>query len=97
MTQEEILEGNRLIAEFMRSDVVYDGITFSIALDPLYDNTKYHSSWDWLIPVLYKVAGEKSLLVLFNPTDILKTFEKCVGKVRMRNEELKQLNENSTN
>ena len=97
MTQEEILVGEQLISEYMRSQVTLNGVTVSIALAPPYDETRYSKSWDWLIPVLYKVAGEKSLLVLFNPTDILKTFEGCVKKIKMRNEALKQLNENSTN
>lgn len=48
MTPEEIIEGNRLIAEFMveRSDLLF--ITFS---------SKYHKLWDWLMPVVEKIES----------------------------------------
>lgn len=108
MTQEEILEGNRLIARFM--NFKYKNQTKYWAKYPLDDNSylyklgyvridnlKFHASWDWLIPALYKLSESKSLLILFYPTDILKTFDLCVKKIKMRNEALKQLNENSIN
>lgn len=70
MTQEEILQGNRLIAEFM--DCEYDDIseTYDTGIlklvEPeaygdeqfsslLYDyELDYHSSWDWLMPCIKK-------------------------------------------
>lgn len=61
MTQQEILEKNKLIAEFMglfydRGDWRDDeGIIYS-----LYDLYKgvipYHKSWDWLMPVVEKIS-----------------------------------------
>lgn len=72
MTQEEILEGNKLIAKFM-------GYTWSKENDnktylkstPDQKNIysirpqllKYHSSWDWLMPVVEKI---ESLVFWFN-------------------------------
>lgn len=65
MTQKEILEGNRLIAEFMggiyKSDrfVIDDGWVFL----PFHNmqqikRLKYNSSWDWLIPVYNKFTSD---------------------------------------
>lgn len=65
MEKEEILKGNKLIAEFMGFEL---SDTFSPALPPHYINKegetltgyidtelKYHSRWDdWLMPVWHK-------------------------------------------
>ena len=40
MTPEEIIEGNKLIAEFLKIE-----------------EAKFHSSWDWLIPVVEKITS----------------------------------------
>jgi hypothetical protein len=71
MSEQEIIEGNKLIAEFMGVDF-YDKY-FNINLhDSLYtrdnynlfinmimelhpNDLKYNSSWDWLIPVIDKI------------------------------------------
>lgn len=70
MTQEQITEGNKLIAELMGLDVlpensVYferfkwsDGAYYSM------DRLKYHSSWDWLMPVVEKIEAITGLAVL---------------------------------
>jgi hypothetical protein len=51
MTDIELLEGNKLIADFMdwihHEDVQYDIYEMN--------NLKYHSSWDWLMPVVEKI------------------------------------------
>ena len=68
---ESVTESNRLIAEFMgvgprlNSDGYYsyvDGVFFTVrtrdqemATDAVAKYVKYHSSWDWLIPVLEKI------------------------------------------
>lgn len=70
MTQEQILEGNKLIALFMGAKVhqAYSdtqglsGLMFYYEKDTspeIFRNLplsaiKYHSSWDWLIPVIRK-------------------------------------------
>lgn len=43
MTKEEIIAGNKLIAEFMKKGKIHP------------NDLKYHSSWDWLMPVVEKI------------------------------------------
>lgn len=62
MTNQEILEGNKLIAEFMEAKMIVenyhginiikfpDGQTHDLA------GLRYHSLWDWLMPVVQKVT-----------------------------------------
>lgn len=70
MTQEEILEGNKLIAEFMEVErfsntaFIYPRC-YPFVIDDLnkqnktrriqVSDTKYHSSWDWLMPVVERI------------------------------------------
>lgn len=70
MTQQEIIEGNKLIFLFMggremSSETSPDGVKTikSAQLNDLYarnflTDLKYHSSWDWLLPVI-KTAKTK--------------------------------------
>lgn len=52
MTPEEIIAGNKTIAEFMDSDV-------SICTDKgMLEVIKYHKSWDWLMPVVFECTRE---------------------------------------
>ena len=58
MTQEEILQGNKLIAKFigMKYDSnanVYEDDKNAYGLFSL----KFHSSWDWLMPVVEKIEN----------------------------------------
>jgi len=69
MTTQEIIEGNKLIAEFMAvkneiSDIYYlpqFGHYFNCYGHLEYnecfrlDELKYHSFWDWLMPVVEKI------------------------------------------
>lgn len=60
MTTEEIVEGNRLIAEFMGYKQRENGGLFwgNDGLGGLYPkDLKYHSSWDWLMPVVEKIIN----------------------------------------
>lgn len=72
MTGKEILEGNKLIAEFMGADIstpkdkdiIYMSITMCNEL-VLPNNCgavkvrhlDYHESWDWLMPVVEKIES----------------------------------------
>lgn len=72
MTKEEIIEGNKLIAEFMGLSTMLnagDGYTFPFPIthgdfDSLYqtdcgfgEDLIYHESWDWIIPVVEKIQS----------------------------------------
>jgi hypothetical protein len=66
MTEKEIIKGNKIIAEFMGGNMIKDifnchestkthnerclhGLNIS--------QSKYHSSWDWLMPVVEKMEN----------------------------------------
>lgn len=63
---EEILFGNKLIAEFMgyrvfnkrypRNHGIGGGIE-PIFKDVILEKTKYHISWDWIMPVVEKIES----------------------------------------
>ena len=56
MTKEEILEGNKLIAEFMGFTVGEFGFQEpGEEWQQPFKHLKYHSSWDWLMPVVEKI------------------------------------------
>ena len=81
MTKEEILEGNKLIAEFMggtfknisSKDIAVSWVSIHMKDDDVnfqeedypekphngscwkFNELKYHSSWDWLMPVVEKI------------------------------------------
>lgn len=61
MTQEEINAGNRLIAD---SPFSHEGLRKTIKKDKqhlsdefAYSNLRFHSSWDWLMPVVEKIES----------------------------------------
>lgn len=48
-------EGNRLIHDFMGNDMFPDKKHYHGMLTV--SDLKYHSSWDWLMPVVEKISG----------------------------------------
>jgi hypothetical protein len=70
MTQEQVLEGNKLIACFVgykynigfkSYELKKDGVVVnSIGLPLLMTGFKYNSSWDWLMPVVEKIESIKN-------------------------------------
>ena len=63
MEKDKILEGNKLIAEFMGG--IYKSDKFTITEGYIWlpienicrtSNLKYHSSFDWLMPVVEKIG-----------------------------------------
>lgn len=66
MTNEEILEGNKLIASFMGYTLSYYSGEFDMVgvngkMKSLESWAKYHRDWNWLMSVvekIYKLSGE---------------------------------------
>ncbi len=68
---EKTIEGNKLIAEFMGGISFSNGYDFIVrpldnVLQRIYhlDDLKYHTSWDWLHPVVTKI---KDYVLIENP------------------------------
>ena len=58
MTQEEILEGNELIAEFMNVEIsCYTSYSEESRTCYHINDIKYDSSWDWLFPILERIEA----------------------------------------
>lgn len=67
MTNEELLEGNKLIAMFMGAKKMVIKNKLYLNGEPLFtiydvpghgsrvDDFKYHLSWDWLMPVVMRI------------------------------------------
>lgn len=82
MNKEEILDGNKLIAEFMGlsycTKYTYEGWYKNSEYNNRicdFDGLKYNTLWDWLMPVVEKI---ESLSVLYSVEIIRKT---CVVRV----------------
>ena len=64
MNEKEILEGNELIVEFMKFDKVgpnVDGQIYHCIINDFNSllipkTMEFHSSWDWLMPVVEKIS-----------------------------------------
>ncbi len=101
MTQEETIEGNKLIAEFMgavtpktapgiilpyiKNDEVWfgDGTTPNGQYGSAFkiSDLKYHSSWDWLMPVVEKIES----LPLINDAGICVLIEHSYCRIYLDN------------
>ena len=68
MKEEEVLDGNKLIADFMNLECKKygdSGVTYYIDGEPHQIlKLKYHSSWDWLMPCVSKMTT-----ILKNPDE----------------------------
>lgn len=60
--KEDIQAGNKLIAEFMGLTTVINERGYLIITDedrdPPFDYCKYHTSWEWLMPVVEKIENK---------------------------------------
>jgi len=92
--KQEIIDGNRLIAEFMGASHVVDGDLMYNKESQFYcglyacpvNQLLYHSSWDWQIPVWSKlvplikiIASEKNDDSFDKYTRILNCYESAVA------------------
>ena len=65
MKTEQIIENNRLIAEFMKYELTINYVPPGVERISLLDLSesdspnamKFHYSWDWLMPVIEKIEG----------------------------------------
>jgi hypothetical protein len=76
MNPTQIIDGNRLIADFLKWEHYGDGMTYKFPnLYPIYhaddsrqtgwisdqiSNAQFHTSWDWMRPVVDKIHDELS-------------------------------------
>lgn len=63
MTTEQITQNNKLIAEFMGLHPYPNGdVFFGLWYDTIklerFENLLYHTSWDWLMPVVGKIKDK---------------------------------------
>jgi hypothetical protein len=71
MKTKEILEGNKLIAEFMELEFISTCFVLINSSQRIHKrNLKYNSSWDWLMPVVEKIAKINGCHVLMNPSEL---------------------------
>ena len=75
MTEEKILEGNRLIGLFLGMEHVNDAPliypggyyvsedTNELDLPRFVEQWEFHTSWDWLMPVLKKINFEYNITI----------------------------------
>lgn len=71
-------ENNKLIAEFMEYPYHFtdkDIECWEVDVDELFtkEELEFHSSWNWLIPVLYKINKTKLVWVVFDEGGITLT------------------------
>lgn len=96
MTEQEAIEGNKLIAEFMGAKF-YPEWTSDIYKSPFptFDfeenrpaesssrfwspsGLEYHSSWDWLMPVVEKIEGLKFTVKIIDRACFISTYPETI-------------------
>ena len=68
------MEGNKLIAEFMGAEWHKDFFKDVCIISPSNISYKFHTSWDWLMPVIEKIK----ILVMEDDSDELYNSEEKV-------------------
>ena len=95
----ETTENNRLIAEFMGFEVFYRPYSngfIEISKSELcdVDDMKYHTSWDWLMPVVqkcYKIDNEEgfdNLVDAVSTLDIDTIYNEVIEFIKSHNKNL---------
>lgn len=78
MNTQEIIEGNKLIAEFMglsyctkhQYEGWYKNSEYNHRICDFY-RLKYNSSWDWLMPVVEKIEGTKQADIIIHTKNLV--------------------------
>lgn len=102
MTPQEIIEGNKLIAEFMGRKGKVNAHLYWVNVPSVkwvtIEQMQFHSSWDWLMPVAEKIMdycfendGEEDLITKFYDIrdtipDIHRTWSACIDFIRWYNQ-----------
>jgi hypothetical protein len=84
MKTNEILQGNRTLAEFMTDRPKISKVFFE--LNCAAGDLKYHNSWDWLMPVVEKILNicqesdemEKYYIITDAIPEIESVFAACI-------------------
>lgn len=97
--EKDVREGNKMIAEFMgkyfaAGRVYHDEQEFKNMPQDFIRELKYHTSWDWLMPVVKKIlATDTGTLDVYSlyvedslrTADILKVWESCIDFIEYYN------------
>jgi len=88
MSQQEILEGNILIAEFYAEEKFFNHSIilhgFSEDSDLFFDSQlKFHSSWDWLIPIVNKIISVIGFRTIDECTDFEWKLFTCISDMKL--------------
>ena len=85
------MNDNKLIAEFMGLDSFKDSLAslhqgkINVDVD-VYEQAQYHTSWDWLMPVVKKIEEQNELIgAHILSTDIGKTHKEVVRFIKEYN------------
>ena len=81
------MKDNKLIADFMELEVDNGLYCYTTAMDDYKTDTLYfHSSWDWLMPVIEKIEEQNELIgAHILSTDIGKTYKEVVRFIKEYN------------
>ena len=111
MTEQEIIDNNRIIAEFMGAKPCKQHPNTQLFLT-IKDNKnpslqywhllKYHTSWDWLIPVFNKVYSTRGYMeyirkynvyddgIVIDTFKILVSYKRIIHFIKWYNTNIKQ-------
>lgn len=85
MSSSEILEGNRLIAGFNGMYCLNEYARHKGGTVMFYQDMRYHSSWEWIMPVVEKIESIK------DPNECERFYVSIVGERCIIRDSLKSL------
>ena len=83
------MESNKLIAEFMGvHEIMHDGYSeYELPSNEIVQNLQYHTSWDWLMPVVEKIYQLDSNADFFGSINLEATYKEVVEFIKTYNDE----------